>query len=248
MLGGAAQDPGGDRGLAPGRHRFVVESSITLPVQINGKKRADVTIARDAGNSDIEAACLGLECKKALGKARARKKGHCRPASGTNVVVWDPTPGRSRGPVVCFSRPAGLGGRFSHLGLAGVGRAFFALRLAGVGGLFLALGLAGLVAGRFQPLYAEHPLRVGAAGNPGIVGQLRAVDVAPIDTPAGSRLARVSVNVRNELIYDLTAAAVFRDVLLLLAPEARCHSVAGYRRHQHGAPRRQGTESIARIR
>ena len=99
---------------------------------------------------------------------------------------------------------AGLGRAFFALGLAGVGRAFFALRLAGVGRAFFALGLAGLVAGCFQPLYAEHPLPVGAAGNPGIVGQLRAVDVAPIDTPAGSRLARVSVNVRNELIYDLT--------------------------------------------
>jgi LPS-assembly lipoprotein len=53
-------------------------------------------------------------------------------------------------------------------------------------------------------MYAEHPLPVGAAGNPGVVGQLRTVDVAAIDAPAGSRLARVSVSVRNELIYDLT--------------------------------------------
>src|SRR5262249_42253263 len=30
---------------------LLVESSITLPVQINGKKRADVTVARDAGKS-----------------------------------------------------------------------------------------------------------------------------------------------------------------------------------------------------
>jgi len=37
-----------------------------------------------------------------------------------------------------------------------------------------------------------------------LVGAMRAVDVAAIDAPAGSRLARVSVNVRNELIYDLT--------------------------------------------
>jgi len=76
---------------------------------------------------------------------------------------------------------------------------------ARVGRIFFALGLAGLVAGCFQPLYAEHPLPVGgAAGGPGVVGQMRGVDVAPIDAAAGSRLARVSVNVRNELIYDLT--------------------------------------------
>ena len=41
-------------------------------------------------------------------------------------------------------------------------------------------------------------------GGAGVVGQMRGVDVAPIDAAAGSRLARVSVNVRNELIYDLT--------------------------------------------
>ncbi|MGA7153941.1 MAG: hypothetical protein WBY84_21440, partial [Pseudolabrys sp.] len=72
---------------------------------------------------------------------------------------------------------------------------------------FFALGLAGLVAGCFQPLYAEHPLPIGAAASPGVVGQMRGVDVAPIDTAAGSRLARVSVNVRNELIYDLTGGS-----------------------------------------
>jgi LPS-assembly lipoprotein len=105
---------------------------------------------------------------------------------------------RTRQPV------APLGRAFFALGLAVLSRAFFALRLTSVGRAFFALGLAGLVAGCFQPLYAEHPLPVGAAGNPGIVGQLRAVDVAAIDAPAGSRLARVSVNVRNELIYDLT--------------------------------------------
>jgi LPS-assembly lipoprotein len=70
--------------------------------------------------------------------------------------------------------------------------------------VFSALGLAGLAAGCFQPLYAERPT---PTGNAGIVGQLRAVDVAPIDAPGGSRLNRVTVNVRNELIYDLTGGS-----------------------------------------
>jgi leucyl-tRNA synthetase len=39
---------------------LLVEDTITLPVQINGRKRADVTVARDAGNQDIEAAVLAL--------------------------------------------------------------------------------------------------------------------------------------------------------------------------------------------
>ena len=69
---------------------------------------------------------------------------------------------------------------------------------------FAALALAGLTAGCFQPLYAEHPTPVGSAG---LTGQLSAVDVAPIDTPSGSRIARVSVGVRNELIYDLTGGS-----------------------------------------
>src|SRR5258708_3395880 len=40
---------------------LLVEDTITLPVQVNGKKRADVTVARNAGNADIEAAVLAVE-------------------------------------------------------------------------------------------------------------------------------------------------------------------------------------------
>lgn len=67
--------------------------------------------------------------------------------------------------------------------------------------LLAALALAGLTAGCLQPLYAERPTPTGGAS---IVGQMSAVDVAPIDAPGGSRLSRVTVGVRNELIYDLT--------------------------------------------
>jgi leucyl-tRNA synthetase len=40
---------------------LLVETTITLPVQVNGKKRADVTVARDAKNAEIEAAVLALD-------------------------------------------------------------------------------------------------------------------------------------------------------------------------------------------
>jgi LPS-assembly lipoprotein len=70
--------------------------------------------------------------------------------------------------------------------------------------VFLALGLAGLTAGCFQPLYAERTTPVGISG---VSDRLSGVDVATIDAPSGSRLARVSVGVRNELIYDLTGGA-----------------------------------------
>src|ERR1700675_4296685 len=40
---------------------LLIEETVTLPVQINGKKRADVVVARDAGSADIEAAVLALD-------------------------------------------------------------------------------------------------------------------------------------------------------------------------------------------
>jgi LPS-assembly lipoprotein len=70
--------------------------------------------------------------------------------------------------------------------------------------IFVALAFAGLTAGCFQPLYAERPT---AAGHTGVADRLSSVDVASIDAPSGSRLARVSAGVRNELIYDLTGGA-----------------------------------------
>ena len=63
------------------------------------------------------------------------------------------------------------------------------------------LALAGLTAGCFQPLYGD---KTGVGGSSGIDQRLKSVDVAPIDSPNGTRLARVGVNMRNELIYDLT--------------------------------------------
>ncbi len=39
---------------------LLIEDTVTMPVQVNGKKRADVTVARDAANHDIEAAVLAL--------------------------------------------------------------------------------------------------------------------------------------------------------------------------------------------
>ncbi len=66
---------------------LLVETTITLPVQVNGKKRADVTVAREAGNGEIEAAVLALdEVKKAL-EGKAPKKVIVVPKRIVNVVV-----------------------------------------------------------------------------------------------------------------------------------------------------------------
>ena len=66
---------------------LLVETTITLPVQINGKKRADVTVARDAGKEAVEAAVLALdEVKKAL-DGKSPKKVIVVPQRIVNVVA-----------------------------------------------------------------------------------------------------------------------------------------------------------------
>jgi leucyl-tRNA synthetase len=60
---------------------------MTLPVQVNGKKRADLTIARDASLADIEAATLALDAVKALTQGQQPKKVIIVPQRIINVVV-----------------------------------------------------------------------------------------------------------------------------------------------------------------
>jgi len=53
---------------------LLVEDTVTLVVQVNGKKRGEVTVARNAQNPEIEAAVLGLDAvKQALGGKAVRK-------------------------------------------------------------------------------------------------------------------------------------------------------------------------------
>ena len=74
-------------------------------------------------------------------------------------------------------------------------------KIMGMTRLLAALALAGLTAGCFQPLYGtQSPI----GGKAGVGDKMSAVEVAPIVAPNGSRLSRVSVNVRNELMYQLT--------------------------------------------
>ena len=73
----------------------------------------------------------------------------------------------------------------------------FAFRLAGVA------CLGGLAAGCFQPLYGEHSFTNGPAIGPALAG----VDVNQIPAPSGSSEARIAVEVRNQLLFDLTGGA-----------------------------------------
>jgi leucyl-tRNA synthetase len=66
---------------------LLLESNITLPVQINGRKRADVTVARDAEKSDVEAAVLALDAVKKALDGKSPKKVIVVPQRIVNVVV-----------------------------------------------------------------------------------------------------------------------------------------------------------------
>jgi leucyl-tRNA synthetase len=53
---------------------LVAEDELVLPVQVNGKKRCDITVSADASEDDIVAATLALDVvRKALDGARPRK-------------------------------------------------------------------------------------------------------------------------------------------------------------------------------
>ena len=66
---------------------LLVEETVTLPVQVNGRKRADVTVARDAGTPDIEAAVLQLEAVKRALEGKIPKKVIVVPQRIVNVVA-----------------------------------------------------------------------------------------------------------------------------------------------------------------
>ncbi len=65
---------------------LVIEDEITLPVQVNGKKRADVTVARDADAATIEAAVLALDAVRKALEDRPVKKVIVVPQRIVNVV------------------------------------------------------------------------------------------------------------------------------------------------------------------
>jgi leucyl-tRNA synthetase len=66
---------------------LLIEDVITLPVQVNGKKRADVTVARDADQAAIEAAVLSLEAVQRAMDGKAPRKIIVVPQRIVNVVA-----------------------------------------------------------------------------------------------------------------------------------------------------------------
>jgi leucyl-tRNA synthetase len=66
---------------------LLIEDTITLPVQVNGKKRAEVTVARTAENAEIEAAVLALDGVIRALEGKRPKKVIVVPQRIVNVVV-----------------------------------------------------------------------------------------------------------------------------------------------------------------
>jgi leucyl-tRNA synthetase len=65
---------------------LLVEDSVTLVVQVNGKKRGEVTVASNAQNPEIETAVLGLDAVKLALDGRAVRKVIVVPKRIVNVV------------------------------------------------------------------------------------------------------------------------------------------------------------------
>jgi leucyl-tRNA synthetase len=65
---------------------LVIDDTITLPVQVNGKKRADLTVARDADQKDIEGAVIALDAVQKVLEGRPIKKIIVVPQRIVNVV------------------------------------------------------------------------------------------------------------------------------------------------------------------
>jgi LPS-assembly lipoprotein len=69
--------------------------------------------------------------------------------------------------------------------------------------LAAALAMAASLAGCFEPMYGQRSV----LGGPSIRDRLSGVEVAPIQAPQGTPLARVAVEVRNALIFDINGGS-----------------------------------------
>jgi leucyl-tRNA synthetase len=66
---------------------LLVDDKITIAVQVNGKRRDELVIARDAAREDIEAAALRLETVVRALEGRPAKKIIVVPQRIVNVVA-----------------------------------------------------------------------------------------------------------------------------------------------------------------
>ena len=143
---------------------LIVSNEVTMVVQVNGKKRGEVTVARDADNESVEAESLWLSTR-----SHGRWIIECRTRSSSC---------RTGSSMSCSKLSRIAAEPLDRAALADRGRARRArLQTRPFMALALALGLAGC----FQPLYGE-------ASHPTLVSDMRAIAVTPIKDRIGHYL------------------------------------------------------------
>ena len=65
---------------------LVVDEAIVLPVQVNGKRRGELSVAPDASDADVEEAALALDAVQRSLAGRPPKKVIVVPGRIVNVV------------------------------------------------------------------------------------------------------------------------------------------------------------------
>ena len=89
---------------------LLTDATITLPVQVNGKKRADITVPREADGAVIEAAVLSLEAVKRAMEGRAAAQIHSGAREGSSMWSFDQLCFRAARPVLASALALALSG------------------------------------------------------------------------------------------------------------------------------------------
>jgi leucyl-tRNA synthetase len=66
---------------------MLVDDTVTLPIQINGKRRAEITVAKDLPTAEVEKLVLSEETVARMLAGQAPKKLIVVPGRIVNVVV-----------------------------------------------------------------------------------------------------------------------------------------------------------------
>jgi leucyl-tRNA synthetase len=66
---------------------MLVEDTVTLPVQVNGKRRAEITVAKDMPKEEVEKLALSMDAVQRALDGAAPKKVIVVPGRIVNLVV-----------------------------------------------------------------------------------------------------------------------------------------------------------------
>ena len=66
---------------------MLVDDEITMPIQVNGKRRAEITVPKDMAKDEVEARALAEEAVQRAMDGNAPKKVIVVPGRIVNVVV-----------------------------------------------------------------------------------------------------------------------------------------------------------------